>query len=675
MTTGNDFGIGMKNPNDPNNFSTNNVYSKTKNEISIDEITGEVTEKQVAVSVPQEIKNTPEYKRDEFSKDQKIEQDKAAADLGDSRLLWSQYGQDHPFRSEYGSDYTQPNLNIFRGVASIMNPNTIFRPSHNSHIYLTSNSHLRILDDKTNDLHPRMYRLLKADSNRSKILDKTNINERETISMSEFRKRSTEGQTNRKGRGWENQKELGLGDVDENSTITKINGRYVISEPDPNYNYYNVNNDCKVCYARSVSTAGFDDILKNTMGTTAPSDGSEPTIQIKSAFNGVESPSPGNSNSGFWDSSIEDTLTTKNPKAGKNDPGQIAKRNFAKKVLSGELKMTSPEYWKAKWEAEVQRDKNGNPTEKLDNELLGKFKKSAEDAQKDPDIAKCSASNQKVFDNPKPAMRQRFIDTPDIANVDMTQFRGVEPTLDNLCSKEVWGPVNKDMLYDYVDFLYCKWYNKIPNNRLITIRRFLMPVADTGLTHNYMKPKEIQQDDFTGNHVLARAVTWYGDETGNSLPSLTSFTTGYKWKPKNADIQKIFMKDHMPAENPMKEDGKSVGEAIKGIGTTVGTGNLAGQAISAVGSGITSLANLTDALSSFLNPVTNAQQSGFMQDLADFDPYENGDWDGLAFGPLNVIDTTQVRDRGIVFNNSLGAIKFEYQLHALGKINPRMAML
>jgi hypothetical protein len=41
-------------------------------------------------------------------------------------------------------------------------------------------------------------------------------------------------------------------------------------------------------------------------------------------------------------------------------------------------------------------------------------------------------------------------------------------------NKDIWGRTP----YSYQDFVYCKWFGIIPNNRLITLRRYHAPTRD-----------------------------------------------------------------------------------------------------------------------------------------------------------------------------------------------------
>ena len=46
----------------------------------------------------------------------------------------------------------------------------------------------------------------------------------------------------------------------------------------------------------------------------------------------------------------------------------------------------------------------------------------------------------------------------------------------------------------------------------------------------------------------------------------------------------------------------------------------------------------------------------------------------FVIGPVNVIDATNVRDRGMKFSNDL-KLNFEYELKSLSYVNPKIAMI
>ena len=88
----------------------------------------------------------------------------------------------------------------------------------------------------------------------------------------------------------------------------------------------------------------------------------------------------------------------------------------------------------------------------------------------------------------------------------------------------LFGP----MPYSWSDFLYCKYYGEIPNNRLITLRRYPLPTYDSGVAVNQKPMPPISQ-----------AVTWFSDEAGNKLSELLKFTFGLAWKEIEAKVQDV----------------------------------------------------------------------------------------------------------------------------------------
>ena len=85
-----------------------------------------------------------------------------------------------------------------------------------------------------------------------------------------------------------------------------------------------------------------------------------------------------------------------------------------------------------------------------------------------------------------------------------------------------------DVLYEPQDFIFCKYYRKIPNNYLVTLRRFGSPAPD----NIYSTAVRYQPQDSNGNVTtngpapaenfpvvkttkpdIARAVTWMGETT------------------------------------------------------------------------------------------------------------------------------------------------------------------
>jgi hypothetical protein len=85
--------------------------------------------------------------------------------------------------------------------------------------------------------------------------------------------------------------------------------------------------------------------------------------------------------------------------------------------------------------------------------------------------------------------------------------------------------------YFWRDFLYCKYYGAIPNNYMITLRRFPAPMKDNLSIPDQLKSSDLYNKQGAGRPV-AQAVTWWGGQTGNSLNDIISFFTGLEWNEK-----------------------------------------------------------------------------------------------------------------------------------------------
>jgi hypothetical protein len=192
--------------------------------------------------------------------------------------------------------------------------------------------------------------------------------------------------------------------------------------------------------------------------------------------------------------------------------------------------------------------------------------------------------------------------------------------------------------YDYSDFALVRYYNKLPNNQMITLRRFAFPITDDIIT-----PKV---PDATGNIVdnchpdIARAVTYLGEVTGNSVQEIVKFSYGYNWKDVESDIQTI--------QSPSRAASSGKFGAIVN-----GSNFLSAAANASAGRG--------------------AVESNRREQHAGHDVFKDT-YPNHVFGPLNIIRNTAVRDKGLTFEQEF-TLKFEYELRSFGNINPKILML
>lgn len=191
--------------------------------------------------------------------------------------------------------------------------------------------------------------------------------------------------------------------------------------------------------------------------------------------------------------------------------------------------------------------------------------------------------------------------------------------------------------YSSGDFAYCHYYGKIPNNYLVTLRRFPLPCPDDIINGTVLdadgKPRKIAQGD------LARAVTWMSEAAGNKMEDLLKFTVGYNWEDLESEVQTI---------TPQAPDRGSIGNFINS--------------------------------SPFLSNVENTARGVSAGQAATVEAHGAG-WDPLketkpnqALGPYNVIKNVRVRKEGLTFEQEIKLV-FEYDLRAIGKVDPKMAML
>lgn len=223
----------------------------------------------------------------------------------------------------------------------------------------------------------------------------------------------------------------------------------------------------------------------------------------------------------------------------------------------------------------------------------------------------------------------------DMSNKNAYNFASV-PSTTSLID---WG--NKDPYgrtpYHFSDFVFSKYWNKIQNNRLITLRRYGAPILD-----NLKFPG---MDGITGKIIfppMASAVTYFGEETGNSLNKLIAFSTGLRWDDVQANVWEVGT-ESTPDINagPGKLFG-SLGKFAEML--NVAGGNYDPRAVQNVGA---------------LPP----------------DPYKDGPYENRIMGPLNRIDAVKKRKPGLDFSMDGLNLTFEYVARPVGGINPKAVIL
>jgi hypothetical protein len=213
---------------------------------------------------------------------------------------------------------------------------------------------------------------------------------------------------------------------------------------------------------------------------------------------------------------------------------------------------------------------------------------------------------------------------------------GVQPTTAPTTTAIVqWSNAEENVYkfpYRFTDFAFLKWWKKIPNNYLITLRRYPFPVND-GVISGEEARGELDKQKLKPTVTM---LTYLGEEPGNKMSTILGpIETGLKWKDLNADVWEV----------TTSSDGGSVNNPAPGLAKALGFLDKGGA-----------------GTKTRTPPPTPP------------DPYNNGPYANKIIGPVNVIDSTKMRVRGLEFKHSL-SISFEYVPRNIGGINTKAAGL
>lgn len=213
--------------------------------------------------------------------------------------------------------------------------------------------------------------------------------------------------------------------------------------------------------------------------------------------------------------------------------------------------------------------------------------------------------------------------------------------------------------YYWKDFMYCKYYGAIPNNYMITLRRFPTPILDNLSIPNSVKQSDNYVKEGAGKPV-AQAVTWFGGNTGNTLNSLIQFTTGLNWGPRS------------------QEDIKETEAFSKGFFQDLPYQWFSAAARAATGSDSAAdiFSNIAEGTAVAFDPKNQTVEGLKFQGLRDRAKDGSlGVMSEFIWVPVDVVQTTQVREVGLKFTPGELSIVFEYELTSVGEVNTKAAMM
>ena len=238
--------------------------------------------------------------------------------------------------------------------------------------------------------------------------------------------------------------------------------------------------------------------------------------------------------------------------------------------------------------------------------------------------------------------KENYIDSPNNPLMGGTQSQNVSlPKIINYFEDKY-----PKIGYKPSDFLYSKYYKKIPVNHLVTLRRFPTAIPDN-IYHYNVKMKGEESGDGGGEDATqvagVTAITYLGETAGNKLEDLLQMSFGLNYKELTADMEAV-------------DTGSSGGGY---------TNQPFYNKIGGIGRAITDSAKGQTAGSKF------RAQNGAGSSTADRlgTTYAN-----FVLGPVNVVNQTMIRDRGLKYSNDM-TLTFEYELRSLSYVNPKIAMI
>lgn len=245
------------------------------------------------------------------------------------------------------------------------------------------------------------------------------------------------------------------------------------------------------------------------------------------------------------------------------------------------------------------------------------------------------------------------------------------PTVDNIIrwsNADKWGRTP----YSFQDFLFCKFWNIIPNNRLVTLRKYAVPTYDN-LNFPTMMEKDGKETTYT-TAPIATVVTYCGADTGNSMGQLMSFTTGTNWEELESDVHDVTGNE---GSNPRA----LIDSMFEGSAGQPGFGGQ-NPISSIVGTLVRPFGQLTTDYISFGKFVGLLDKDGYQgnnQAVRDklnaalVDPRDNI-YANRILGPVNRISKVLKRKAGLEFSQSF-KLKCEYVARPIGGVNAKAAIL
>lgn len=257
-----------------------------------------------------------------------------------------------------------------------------------------------------------------------------------------------------------------------------------------------------------------------------------------------------------------------------------------------------------------------------------------------------------------------------VNNVQVLGFCGNIPLLNNTTSNErnyegdvtncsirklIWASLHEtspglgNAKYRYADFMYCKDLGKVPNNHLITLRRFPLPVGDNIFETSSPKYSNKAPYSFEQYGAMGTLVSWFGTDD-NKLEDILNFNYQATWLEKTAKIEPVPSREDDPQHRGLL--GLLAAAANPNYNKLVETGQ-AGDIYNYFGSKIL--------------PVQLVNRSDNSEVLRNYD-------NNKVYTPKNTVQDTHIYEGKLVFNHEF-TLNFSYKLRAYDNINPKSAFV
>lgn len=202
--------------------------------------------------------------------------------------------------------------------------------------------------------------------------------------------------------------------------------------------------------------------------------------------------------------------------------------------------------------------------------------------------------------------------------------------------------------YSYSDFMYCKHLGKVPNNYLITLRRFPLPVDDYITAQGELEDHWSKTESKNAS-CIGCMVTWIG-VSGNTMENLLKYSYKQPFKELESEEQK---------QNNTDQNQTPLNGIFSIFDQNYRTAYMEGRAGESANGVFKAIGINTDGFS----PPYNGEDYWSFRDQS------------KVYGPIDSIRATYVRDdKGLTFDHKISLV-FEYELRSYNGINGRQAML